>query len=343
MTDPNAPVLDWPLARGERGREVWYGLVGPRDGSRAFWYRYTLLSTAGRRREGRVWAALTDGVGQSATQPASGETASTGGSTFTSRSFPLDVVHHRDDPFALEIGDAEDSGGELTSESAWGALDEVGWDLRHDPDEYAFTPLRSQRLTALLGVLADAGEHWSRNESVLTSGTVTVGDRTVTFEDAPGHQGHTVGTYPPERWRWVQCNGFEDESVAVEALDLDGTLSVCFRHADDVYPLNRVAHVLRNNQTLRDDVGHWRFRASGEGVEVTATVRADPDHWQTVAYCAPDETLRYNAHCSVSDVTLTYRFDGAEPVTVRSPAGRAEWVGSEPPISGTYPPSWDLD
>jgi hypothetical protein len=76
-------------------------------------------------------------------------------------------------------------------------------------------------------------------------------------------------------------------------------------------------------------------------VELTATVRADPEGWQTVAYCAPDETLRYNAHCSVSDVTLTYRLDGADPVTVESPAGRAEWVGSDPPISGEYRPSWD--
>lgn len=325
MTDPNAPVLDWPLAKGERGREVWYGLVGPRDGSRAFWYRYTLLSTAGGRREGRVWAALTDAEN----------------STFVSRTFPLDVVHHRADPFALEIGDDGEEGGEITSSSAWGSLDGVSWDLTHDPDDYAFTPLRSQRLTDILGVVVDAGKHWSRNESVLTSGSVTVENHTVEFEDAPGHQGHTVGTYPPERWRWVQCNGFEDPSISVEALDLDGTLSVCFRHGGDVYPLNRLSHVLWNNRTLRDDVGHWRFRAAGEGVEVTVTVRADTDHWQTVAYCAPDESLRYNAHCSVSDVTLTYQFDGEEPVTVESPAGRAEWVGSDPPISGEYRPSWD--
>ncbi|MFC7226464.1 tocopherol cyclase family protein [Salinirubellus salinus] len=326
MSDPNAPVLDWPLATGERGREVWYGLVGPRDGSRAFWYRYTLLSTAGGRREGRVWAALTDGEN----------------SRFVSRSFPLGVVHRRDDPFALEVGDA-DTGGELTSSSAWGALPEEGvsWDLEHDPDEYVFTPLRSQTLTALLGALVDAGSHWSRNESVLTSGTVTVGDHTVAFDEAPGHQGHTVGTYPPERWRWVQCNGFEDPALSLEALDLDGTLSVLFRRGDEVYPLNRLVHVLRNNRTLRDDVGHWRFRASGEGVELTATVRADPAHWQPVAYCAPDETLRYNAHCSVSDVTLTYEVADEGPVTVESPAGRAEWVGSEPPISGEYRPAWD--
>jgi len=67
----------------------------------------------------------------------------------------------------------------------------------------------------------------------------------------------------------------------------------------------------------------------------------EPDPVDQVAYCTPDESLRYNAHCSVSDVTLTYRLEGEAAVTVESPAGRAEWVGSEPPISGTYRPSWD--
>ena len=54
MADDNPPVLGWPLDPGERGREVWYGLVGSRDGSVAFWYRYTLLSTVDGRREGRL-------------------------------------------------------------------------------------------------------------------------------------------------------------------------------------------------------------------------------------------------------------------------------------------------
>lgn len=66
-----------------------------------------------------------------------------------------------------------------------------------------------------------------------------------------------------------------------------------------------------------------------------------PGHWQPVAYCAPDESLRYNVHCSVSDVTLTYRLDGEDPVTVESLAGRAEWVGSDPTVSGEYRPPWD--
>ncbi len=319
VTDPNAPALDWPLAPGDRGREVWYGLVGPRDGSRALWYRYTLLSTGGGRREGRLWAALTDPEG----------------STFASEAYGFDEVHPAGRPFALSIGP-----GELTSASAEGEIGDVSWSLSYEPDDYTFTPLRSRRLTDLLSTVAGTGKHWSRNEALRVDGEVTVGDRTVAFDGAPGHQGHTLGSSPPDTWRWVQCNGFDDESVVLEALHLDGSLSVCLRRDGEVHPLNRVQHVLLNNRTEVDEVGRWRFRAAGEGVELTATVEADPDHWQLATYCTPDDSLRYNAHCSVSSVELTVVDDGGETV-YESDAGRAEWVGTEPPVEGDYRPNWD--
>lgn len=319
VTDDNAPVLDWPLAPGERGREVWYGLVGPTDGSRAFWYRYTLLSTDGGRREGRLWAALTDPEG----------------SRFASEAHAVDEVRASGRPFALSIGP-----GELTSSSAEGEVADVGWSLSYEPDDYTFTPLRSRRLTDLLSTLAGTGKHWSRNEAVRVDGSVTVGDRTVEFDDAPGHQGHTLGSDPPESWTWVQCNGFDDESVVLEALNLDGNLSVCLRRDGAIHPLNRVTHVLLNNRTERDEVGDWRFHAAGEGIELTASVRADPDRYQLVTYCVPDDSLRYNAHCSVSSVELTVEADGVER-SYESDAARAEWVGTEPPVAGEYGPTWD--
>lgn len=320
--DPNAPVLDWPLPRGERGREVWYGLAGPADGSAAFWYRYTLLSTAGGRREARLWAAVTDD----------------GASTFVSDSYAPADVALAGDPFRYDVGD-----GELTSASARGDLGDVAWDLRYDPDEYAFTPLRSARLTDLLSLVADTGKHWSRNESIRVGGEVTVGDRTLTFDGVPGHQGHTLGASPPERWTWVQCNGFEDESVALECLNLDGRLSMCLRRDGAVHALNRLRDVAgpRASRTERLEPGRWRFSGAGEGVDLTATVEADPDHWQRVAYMTPDDTLRYNAHCSVSSVTLEYRIDGGEIRTLESDAGRAEWVDTEKPVPGDYLPRWE--
>lgn len=323
MRDPNCPVLDWPLSSGEPGREVWYGLVSPQDASVAFWYRYTLLSTEAGHREGRVWAALTDRGDED--------------TTFLSESFPVGAVVARGDPFSLKIGDAA-----LTSSSTAGSVGDLSWDLEYDPDTYVFTPLRSQRLTRLLSAVAGTGRHWSRNESVAMSGTVTVGDRTVEFADAPGHQGHTLGTSPPDSWVWVQCNDFEDPSLSLECLNLEGRLSVCLRRDGEVHALNRLRDVVGPgaNGSDYERVGDWQFRARGEGVELTATVRADPDHWQRVAYRAPDGTLRYNAHCSLSDVTLTYSVDESDPRTATSSAGRSEWVHTSPPVPGDYRPDW---
>jgi hypothetical protein len=342
--EDNDPVLDWPLPTGEPGREVWYSLVSPTDASVAFWYRYTLLSTTAGRQEGRLWAALTDREAPER-------------SVFVSRSVPLDEVRAAGDPFSLTIDDAE-----LTSSAAVGSIplvggdaeapdhpagdgaDAVAWDLSYDPDPYSFTPLRSERLTDLLAATVGTGKHWSANEAVRMDGEVTVGDRTIAFEDAPGHQGHTLGSSPPDSWTWVQCNDFPDRSVAVEALDIEGTLSVCLRRDGEVHALNRLQHVVGPgaNHTEHDEPGFWRFAGEGEGVELRVTVRAPEDvKWQTVAYMAPDESRRYNAHCSLADVTLTYRLDGEEPVTLQSDAGRAEWVQTEPPIPGEYGPDWD--
>ena len=326
--EPNESAHDWPLALGQPGREVWYSLVSSPDASVAFWYRYTLLSTEEGDREGRLWAALTDRESPAA-------------STFSSMSFDPGNTDTAADPFALEIGN-----GRLTSASATGTVGDISWNLEYDPDVYAFTPLRSQRLTDLLYRVAGTGKHWSRNQSVSMSGTVTVGDRTVDLESAPGHQGHTVTQVtPPDDWTWVQCNDFaENDSAVLEALCLEDKLSVCFRLDGEVYPLNRVHHVHplspRANAVERDEVGTWQFQAAGEGVELRATVEATPDCWQHVTYKLPDDTLRYNAHCSLSDITVTYSHDGNRVHTLTSDAARAEWVGTDRPRDGKYRPEW---
>jgi len=326
--EPNEPVHDWPLATGDPGREVWYSLVSPADGSVAFWYRYTLLSTEDGYREGRLWAALTDRENPAA-------------STFVTESFDLDAVDAGTDPFELSVGDSR-----LTAASATGSVEAVSWDLAYDPDVYAFTPLRSQHLTDFLYRVAGTGKHWSRNQSVSMSGAVTVGDRTVELEGAPGHQGHTVTQVtPPENWTWVHCNSFaEDDSAVLEVLRLNDTLSLCFRVDGEVYPLNRVHHVHRlspwANDLEHDEVGAWRFRGAGGGIELRATVEADPDCWQHATYRVPDGSLRYNAHCSLSSVRVTYSRDGGGVQTLTSNAGRAEWVGAEPPREGKYLPEW---
>lgn len=324
MSDANEAALDWPLEDGRPGREVWYGIVATRDASAAFWYRFTLLSTAGGHREARLWAALT---------------TREGASPFASQRWELDELDVQADPFALGFGEAQ-----LTSGSARGEISgppEAEWVLAYEPDAFTFTPLRSRRLTDLLARFAGTGRHWSRNQSVSVDGRARVGATEVTFEQAPGHQGHTVGALPPETWTWVHCNAFDeaDEDVSLEALDVDGRLSVCLRRGERVHEVNRLKHVLFSNETQANEPGHWRFTAAGDGIELAATIKA-PGRWQRVAYCAGDETLRYNAHCSLATARLTYDPDDGRKRALESDRARVEWGNVEPPIEGDYEPDW---
>jgi hypothetical protein len=327
--EPNHPVHEWSRAREEPGREVWYSLVSSRDGSVAFWYRYTLLSTQDGYQEGRIWGALTDRENPEQ-------------SMFASESFDLAAVEVDHDPFCLAIAD-----NQLTSDGATGELADISWDLTYEPDTYAFTPLRSERLTNILYRTAGTGKHWSRNGSVYMSGEFSVGDRTVELEEAPGHQGHTVTQLtPPDSWTWVQCNDFQEhDSAVLEALRLDEKLSMCLRLDGEVYALNRVKDVLPAspwaNETEHEEIGTWRFRGADDSVELRATVEADPDRFQHVTYKVPDDSLRYNAHCSLSDITVTYSREGGAMRTLTSDTARVEWVEPSPPREATYPPEWE--
>lgn len=327
----NDAALGWPLDPGSPGREVWYGLVSHPEQPIAFWFRYTMVSTTDGHQEARCWAAITDRDSGKA-------------STFATRTEALETVDCETKPFRLAFGDDV----ELRDDRARGVVTSdrgsIEWDLSYQPDEFVFTPLRSPRVTAFASRVLGAGQHWSANESVRMSGTVTVGDRQIALDEAFGHQGHTVGRDPPSQWNWVHCNEFDADGVVVEALDVDGLLSICLRTPEQNYLLNRLGHILhpRRNKTVDSAPGTWEFRGRGDGAELRCTVRADTDHWQRAAYLCPDGTKRYNAHCSLSALELSFRTKGAggwtEWQTTTTDRARAEWVDTEAPISGEYRP-----
>lgn len=309
MDGRNAKESSWPASPA---REVWYGYVG--DEFRVLWYQYVLLST-GNIREARVWAGYNERNGES---------------KIVSQGFGTGAMTTTDQPFSLDI-----AGNELTDRSASGSLDAIDWDLRWEGDDVTFTPLRSQWLTRAIDWISGIGRHASVNGAVRVNGTVTVDGEEQEFTNAAGNQGHAVGTQPTE-WQWMQCGTFPDPTVSIEALSIDGRLSICFRHDEQVYLLNRIQHLVGPcaNVTEYDRPGHWSFRAVGDGVQLSAMVRADPDQWQRVCYRTPDGK-RYNAHCPLSTVRLQYTYDD-QTRTVESSGGRVEWVGTEPPIDGEY-------
>lgn len=309
MEGRNAKESSWPASPA---REVWYGYVG--DELRVLWYQYVLLST-GDTREARVWARYNERNGES---------------RFVSQGFGTGAVTTTHCPFSLDI-----AGNELTDRSASGSLDGIDWDLSWTPDDVVFTPLRSRWLTSAIDRISGTGRQTSVNGVMRVDGTVTVDGEEIEFTNAAGNQGHVVGALPTE-WRWMQCGTFPDPTVSIQALSIGGRLSICFRHNEQVYLLNRIQHLVGPcaNVTEYDRPGHWSFRAAGDGVRLSVMVRADPEQWQRVCYRTPDGK-RYNAHCSLSTVRLKYAYDDQKR-TIESSGGRAEWVGTEPPIDGEY-------
>lgn len=319
VDEANAPHLGWHLGEGKRGREVWYSLVTDTDAGLALWYRYTLLSTEGGHSEARLWAGLTG----------------TERDFFGTRRYPLEEATF-EAPFSLSFGEAR-----LSSSSAKGALEtdagEVSWRFGYEPDDTVFTPLRSERLTDVAEQFG-SGRHWSANQSVRMDGKLEVGDETYDFEDAPGHQGHTVGRNAPDGWSWLQCNGFgDDPDACIEALNVGGRTSLSLRHDGGTHALNRLKDVAgpTANETTENRPGRWKIRAKDEGVKLHVRAEAG-DEWRKAAYLTPDDTPRYVGHSSLASVRVTYRlrdgFGWSERRTLESDSARVEWGSTSPPL-----------
>jgi hypothetical protein len=321
----NEPYFDWPEPDGP-AREVWYSLVSHPDEPVAFWYRYTLVSTPDRS-EARVWAALSD--------------AATGEHTFTTQAFDIGETTVAEEPFSLSL-----AGNELTDGGATGAIEGEGfeapdddrtapaaeWSLAYEPDTLTFTPLADEARMLEIAEQFDTGVHWSANQSVAMTGDVQVGGRTVRFEDAPGHQGHTAGASAPDDWAWVHCNDF-DADVALEVLSMETLTPACLRLPDETHLVNGDVEVFDAIDHTRNDPGRWELRGDTDDLHFAVEVAVDPTDWQCASYLTPDGSLRYNAHCSLAEVTLEVDGDRHE-----SERGRAEWVQTDPPVDGSYPP-----
>ncbi|MFB6283973.1 MAG: tocopherol cyclase family protein [Halobacteria archaeon] len=333
MKSGNDVYFDWPLEKGEKAREVWYSLVTHPDRPLVVWYRYSLISTDEGRREGRVWFGLSDGEDQTS-------------SFLETRSVDIGEVSY-DSPFYLEMGDSggiSNHGAEGEIESEIEGEDEVSWEFSYEPDEVTFTPLRSEKVTKMAEKFLNSGRHWSFNESISMNGTVTLDGEEIEFRDAPGHQGHTAGRSIPDSWSWIHCNSFEDPSVSIEALHLDGKTSICFRVDGESYMLNRLNEVLRGNDTRYNNVDGWRFTGSQDEFELDVRVEVDggdqeslgdvDGKYRKACYLAPDHSSRYVAHCGLADVEISYSLGDGYPCSASSSKARVEWGGTEPPVGG---------
>jgi len=314
----NEAYFDWPAPDGP-AREVWYSLVSQPDAPVAFWHRYTLVQTADGDSEARVWAALSDARPD-------------GEDLFVSHRYDPSAVELSGGPFSLALDRSS-----LADDAATGAIDadrEVAWSLAYEHDDLTFSPLADESRMVEFADQFGTGVHWSANQSVAMTGEVTVDGTTTRFENAPGHQGHTAGATAQESWTWTHCNDFETDGVALEVLATgNGIVPACLRLPGETHLINGERQVFSAVETTANEPGLWAFDAETDDIEFSARVEADPDHWQLVSYLTPDGSLRYNAHCSLADAELA-----VGDCRYQSSTARIEWVESDPPVPGSYPP-----
>jgi len=319
----NRAYFDWPDP-GQFAREVWYSLVNHPEHPIALWHRLTLVRTAAGERDARVWAAVSDG------RPANEN-------RFVSQSVDSDAIDLTSGPFSLALGQAR-----LADDAASGRIEtaetSVSWAFEYEPDSLTFAGLADEERMREFADEFGTGVHWSTNQSVAMTGEVTVDGETTRFSDAPGHQGHTAGGSTPDGWTWLHCNDFAGGEATVEVLQTDaGFAPACLRLDGERHLLNGELDVFEAVTTESNEPGRWEFDLAAGDLSCSVSVAADPDHWQRVSYLTPDGSLRYNAHCSLAECTLTVD-DGTDRARYQSETARVEWVDTAPPVPGSYPP-----
>ena len=113
----------------------------------------------------------------------------------------------RDGPGEVVIG-----GCTLTSSRATGELEDVRWELAHDPGPWLLDPA-----PVLATVLRPFDLRLVARPRARFTGTVTVGEEVFRVVDAEGTVVHYWGRRLPDSWVWVSADGVGDQAAAVEA------------------------------------------------------------------------------------------------------------------------------
>jgi hypothetical protein len=182
----NLNALRWDGRPGHY--EVYYLSLTDRGSGWGIWLRYTMVApTDGGHATASLWLMAMPPAGEG---PPVGRKATR----------PADALHATADPFSLRIGDAV-----LGERGAEGAFEDVAWSLSWSPDgrpaEHVHPLLQRARVAKSVLVLPQP--------DLAVTGTVRVGERTLTLEGARGGQAHIWGSKHASRWAWVHCNDLE--------------------------------------------------------------------------------------------------------------------------------------
>lgn len=266
---------------------------------RGLWLKHTLWAPTlvGREAQAAVWASAF-GMGEDGGHVALRETSPASQARFETESLYLrigetELRHGR------AIGRVRDAGGGP----------DIAWNLTFPCEHEGFRHLPAEWMY---------GARWPGAKAVTPqidarfSGTLRVGDTTLTLQDAPGLLGHHWGTSHAERWRWLHCNAFEDRpGVALEVLTAKP------RGGRGTAPELSVVHLRMPGEriTVGPLRGLWATRTAGDGLDYTFRARtrdrrveghfsAPAERFIGVDYVDPDGRIAHCVHTKIADGAL---------------------------------------
>ncbi|MEZ4267109.1 MAG: tocopherol cyclase family protein [Myxococcota bacterium] len=275
---------------------------------RGLWLRYTLWAPtiSGREAQAAVWA-VAFGVGEGGEHVALRETTPTSRARFETESL------------YLRVGECELRQGRATGTIRdEGGGPDIAWDLSFPCEHEGFRHLPAEWMYGAGWPSAKAA---TPQIDARFSGTVRVGETTLSVRDAPGLLGHNWGKQHPQRWQWLHCNAFEGApGVALEVL------SAKTGGGRWAGPALSVLHLRLPGEriTVGPVRGLWATRVTSDGLACHFSARtgdrrvegefsAAPQRFVGVDYTDPSGRIAHCVHTKIADGVLRVyaREDGA--------------------------------
>jgi hypothetical protein len=304
------------LPRG--GYQVWFlTFTDPRSGQ-GFWIRSTRRAPRDEAPEAAAWFARFD--------PVSPERTFAIHRRFDDAGFATEIFDTRIGPVSIRSGHAS---GELA-----GGGHRARWRLWWPTGEETYRLLPDW----LYGSGRAPTLAYAPNPDTRVTGEVEVDGTSLALEEAPGQQGHLVGTRHAERWAWVACGAFEGQEGAVQALTAQGRVGrvrTPFLTQVGVRWDGRWIRIRKVSPARDFALGTWRLDVSDRYHRLTGRVEAPARDLVRARYLDPDGSERFCHNSEVASCRLAFferrrgRFEQVALFQSRGGA-HAEWAGRTP-------------
>jgi hypothetical protein len=298
------------------GYESFYVKAAAPDRSRAVWIRYTVSQRPGQAPSGSMWFTWFD-------RGAAGPVAS----KVTVPAPPRVAEGDR-----LHVGAGVFHAGALSGAAPSSSLD-ASWDLEYDATAEPLWHLpRPWMYTARL----PRTKLLSPVPATRLRGSVRMGADSVELDGWPAMVGHNWGSQHAERWIWLQGGVFEGHrddtwlDVALGRLRL-GRFTTPWV-ANGALSIDGRRHLLgglgRTRATrVTETVTGCEVGLTGPGIALSGRVSASRKDLVGWLYADPDGSEHDTVNCSIADLVVEVRLDGAAPVVLRAPGSATFELG----------------